>query len=183
MKFLKIFSAILFFSFVGNFHNQLFAQGKDIGYWTNTLKSDECMSSYNGKYRAKLENGIGEDVTSIYIVVYKTLDNTVVRKLFLTDKSTGNGKVLKLRLTRSKNISWVEFDTEYRSGFLLGTGKITKEYRSQFVNDCKGKLLNNEVETDGTAYFQLEDDGRFVIYNETGFFGGAGTPIIEFMPR
>jgi len=170
MKLLKIFSAVLFFSFVGSLQNQLLAQGtKNIGYWARSLKLDEYLE--NGDYRAG----------------FSTYGNSGNKVLTLTNKNTG--EVIKnLILLYSSDTAVEIFEPEYGNYYFVtkGSGKGYSRYfelRKDFRKDEQSwysKVLDKEVEVDKSAYFQLESDGRFVIYHGTvGLFGTAGTPIVE----
>jgi hypothetical protein len=167
MKHLKIYLAILLFSFLGSMHNQLLAQEprENIGYWGRSINQDQYLE--NGDYRAKLrDNGL---------VIYNKNGNSGERFIKINPN-----KVERLH---------------FQSGLEAGSDIILKSWSNEgsfnlanlavFRRSESGpavKVLDSSTPVISSCYFQLETDGRFVIYHGTvGIFNSAGTPIIELV--
>lgn len=162
MKHLKIFATVLFFCFLGSVQSQVLAQEptKNIGYWGRVLKFDEYLE--NGEYRAKL------DVDRL--IIYRKDNGNVITSVVLSSDNYAGYKIWTIKI-----------ESEESAGMTLACNRDTwyplrKNIRGNFRFF---KVLDKDTEVSSSAYFQLESDGRFVIYDGTTFFGGAGTPIIE----
>jgi hypothetical protein len=178
MKFFKIFSAILFFSFLGSIQNHLLAQEptKNAGYWGRELAADQYLE--NGDYRAKLVNG--QVSYHVLVVIYNKYTNNIQQSLFLNIES-GNTEVQKISFEKNKSLTTLVCTTASRTS---NCGFFSIDRRGKNVGPPFWKVLNTDVEIDESCYFQLEEDGRFVIYHgTTGIFGSAGTPIVELVGR
>ena len=160
MKFVKIISAVLFFSFSGNFHNQLFAQEptKSAGSSTQTLNADEYLE--NGDFRAKITRGANGRV---HLIIYKASDNAVVRTVSV-GYTKGDSPMKSMGFdTQDKNdIKLITNQEDAAAG--INSNSITIDSRSR-GNLANFKVLNTSVETTDSAYFKLESDGRCIIYS------------------
>jgi hypothetical protein len=176
MKFLKIFSAILFFSFFGSFQNQLFAQAeptKNIGSSAQKLNADEYLE--HGNFRAKLAPTKKPDWGVTDIVIYRANDNTVVnRKALHGNSNWENHKSIGFD---TSNESEIWFTLTYDATW-QGPGGTKKMDNLSDAEACMAggwSVLNSQVKPTKSVYFQLESDGKLSIYSGTG-----GTKIMEF---
>jgi hypothetical protein len=174
MKHLKIFSAVLLFSFVGSMQNQLSAQLAG-GYW-NTFLSNEGELN-NLSYTVKVQND-EKNKHEIKLVVSKK--NTVVKSLLLSDDRR-NGAFQSMKIEKDDNDNVVlRIETEGNTVDI----DLSVEGRKK-MTDGKYKVLDTEKEVHKSAYFQVESaDGRVVVYHGTvGLLGSKGTPILEFVEK
>jgi len=179
MKHLKIFSAVLLFSFLGSLNNQVCAQTEpteNAGYWSRNIHSGQYLQ--NGDFRAKLKCIDGNAT----LVIYKKSDNSIVRS---TQLGTGFTNATDFNL----------YVSAFREDNFLVCGQVKDASESSSIKIAYLRLSDRSKNTasylkvlddtkDATeyAYFQLESDGRFVIYHSTvGMFNSAGTPIIEIL--
>ena len=171
MKHLKIYFAVLFFSFLGAAQNQLFAQTKE-GSWTRTFNITDILE--NEDYRAKLEMDAVHN-HKIKLVIYKASDNSIVRRVSVGGIFSG-ATFKSLAIAKSGKENEVSFCVnEEPTPQFPGCITLSADYR-QRGGFALFKVLNTTVEPTDSAYFQLESDGRVVIYSGTG-----GTPIIELL--
>jgi hypothetical protein len=175
MKLLKISFAVLLFSFLGSMQNQVLAQEptKNAGYWGRTLSNLEYLE--NGDFRAKLQNH-PTNAHWVQLIIYKASDNSVVKSL-LVSNNQNNTKVKSLQFDTSggdPNI-WLSCTTDAQTDKVLNLSTAARNSYWDLY-----KALDKTTEVTSYAYFQLENDGRFVIYHSTvGMFNSAGTPIVE----
>jgi hypothetical protein len=166
MKLLKIFSAVLFFSFLGSIQNQLWAQGPE-GSWTRSFKESDVLT--NGDYRAKIVK-----LSAGYnIKVEKVSDNSHFGYYFII--TTEGGTVFK-----ALDLKYDSFEKAVVVGYDViptrtSTTSLVKKGRDSFSN-WSNRATNLDVEVTDSAYFQLEEDGKFVIYSGTG-----GVPIVNLV--
>jgi hypothetical protein len=168
MKHLKIYFAILFFSFLGSTQNQLFAQGdytapaEPAKSWSRGMGLNDVLE--NGDYKAHF---------------FRDNQNTV--KLIIT-KSGGSVREVETAWHVSSpfvnqaiytNAGNVEFRLQ-TTGQGVGVN-LSREDRKNHPYWKKFKVLNSDVLVEESAYMKLESDGRFMIYSENG-----GIPVIEF---
>ena len=175
MKLLKIFSAVLLFSFLGSMQNQVLAQEptKNISYWGRVLNVDEYLE--NGDFRAKLQNHPTK-AHWVQLIIYKKSDNSVVKSLLVSDNGKNTGvKSLQFDTSGGGENIWLTCTTDAHTDRALNLSMVARNsYWGQY------KALDKFIEVTSYAYFQLENDGRFVIYHSTvGMFNEAGTPIVE----
>ena len=179
MKFVKIISAVLFFSFLGNFENQLLAQRptKNVGYWQKSLSIDEFFE--NGDYRARIQNNGAKGVN---LIIYRSDNGAELRTIFLCGAyDVQYLGFFKLSPNTRQEVALVCSNSYDTDGDKKIIGDLTHTKReSEFGNRPGFKVLDSDTPVDKLAYFQLEADGRFVIYNKLGMFNAAGTPILEF---
>ena len=179
MKFVKIISAVLFFSFVGNFHNQLFAQEptKNLGRWTRILTVDEYLEK--GDYRAKVQdNGQGK---SIELIIYKSDDGVVVRSIFLHKSFSGfEGIGFKKVGNDMTFVCLKKDDTSDKSGAML-IGELAASKREESFGSRTGfTVVNADKAVLPSCYFQLRLDGSFVIISCSTALGfAAGDDILS----
>jgi len=173
MKLLKIFAAVLLFGLAGSIQNQVLAQVAG-GYWHRTLSNSGYLT--NESVRARIEND-ANNKHQIKLVIYKWKTDAVVKSLLLSDDRR-NGAVESISITQNSNDDVVfRIETEGNTVDI----NLSAEGRKK-ISDEKYRVLDTEKETIPSAYFQLESDGRFVIYHGTvGVFGSKGTPILEFV--
>jgi hypothetical protein len=176
MKHLKIYFAVLLFSFLGSMHNQLLAQEptKNIGSSAQKLNADEYME--NGNFRAKLSKGITSDDGRAMIVIYKANDNSIVKKLSLhRNPMWENFKFIGFDTSNPSEIWYVySYDGDYQ-----GPGDTRKMANLSDETNCTYggmvRALTPWQTVTPSVHFHLTADGRFVIVSGTG-----GQPMAEF---
>jgi hypothetical protein len=179
MKLLKIYFAVLFFSFLGSMQNQLSAQEptKNIGSSAQKLSAGEYME--NGQFRAKLSKGITSDDGSAMIVIYKTSDNSIVKKLSLHRNPLWED--FKFIGFDTSNPSEIWYVYSYK-GSVHGPGDTRKMANLSEETNCvyggMVKALSPWQTVTPSVHFHLTPDGRFVIISGTG-----GQPMAEFIEK
>jgi hypothetical protein len=165
MKHLKIYFAVIFFSFLGSVQNQVLAQGPE-GSWTREFKANDTLS--NGDYRAIFRYG-PQYQNNVRLFIYKASDNSTV-----TNEAMGNldGRTfISFSINaNADNIVAFNFNTEpalNRARPLSKQERATGSWRMYRVFDA-------DVEVTDTAYMKLESDGRFIIYSSS-----SGVPVVE----
>ena len=163
MKLLKIYLAVLFFSFVGSMHNQVLAQGPE-GSWTRSFKETDELT--NGDYSAKIEKG----TSGFELIVRKVSNKSLVSSYFVISHEGG-------RLFKSLDLKYDNYTKGMAVAYntipsFSSTTSLVKDGRNSFTR-WSGKALDSNTEVTDSAYFQLEDDGKFHIYS-----GEGGVPIV-----
>jgi hypothetical protein len=178
MKLLKIFSAILLFSFITLAPNHLCAQEEEYQEagkpspndpnepaksWSRSMGPNDVLE--NGNYSAKFFRN-GQNTVKIVIT---NIRNFSVREVetawnvsapFVSQSIYENAGNVEFRMQTMGNNAGVNLSREDRK---------TNPYWKKF------KVLNSDVIVNGDAYMKLESDGRFVIYS-----GKGGVPVVEF---
>jgi hypothetical protein len=178
MKLLKIYFAILLFSFLGSMDNQLFAQEEDYVEAGTPSPDDpnEPVKSWSRSWGTndRLQNG----PCSAQII--KSVNNIV--RIIIYNNNT--------KLERQVEIMWDVYGSLVAQTIYQNAGNI--EFRSQTMATSVGmnlsredrktnpywkkfKVLNSDVIVGPDAYMKLESDGRFMIYS-----GKGGVPVVEF---
>jgi hypothetical protein len=171
MKLLKIYFAVLLFSFLGSMQNQVLAQGP-LGSWTREFLLDNTL--VNGDYKATIEkNPVGPKYS---LRIYKASDNSTIssciifqnthfKRLAFTNGSSWRGKFFYFTVERQ------EYDSDQNRDISLEArkGKLDQTIPA-------GLVLNDTVEATESAYIQLESDGKLVIYS-----GAGGVPILQII--
>lgn len=179
MKLLKIFSAILLFSFLALAPNQVLAQedySDSEGEPRGMADPNEPAKSWSRSWGVndRLENG----PCSAQIVK----SNSNIVRLIIYNNNT--------KLERQVEIMWDVYgslvaqtiyqnagNVEFRSQTMaVGVGmNLSREDRKTNPYWKKFKVLNSDVIVGPDAYMKLESDGRFMIYS-----GNGGVPVVEF---
>ena len=163
MKFLKIFSAILFFSFLGAVSNQLCAQ-RDASISQSFKVTDSLV---NGVYKADFFIGINRSVnlriikdndinTASLTQIYRLDPSEIFKELHITRRE-GTGMVCAFILEPDKPLAQLDLSSWFR--------KRSPRLVFQYV-------LNDDIDAFDSAHLKLESDGQLVIYSNTG-----GVPI------
>ena len=149
MKFLKIISAILFFSFSGNFHNQLFAQAptKSLGKWTRELKVNEYLE--NGEFKARL---------------------VVNSDRLLQWEISQNGNVVRTSIFDCCKKMSCDFNA-----MMIKHPYVQVVYSSCMSSGTDLFKLNKT--TDDSAYFWLTSDGIVELYGSSGILGLSSSDV------
>jgi hypothetical protein len=177
MKLLKIYFSVLLFSFLGSVQNQVLAQAeptRNAGYWERTLNVTDYLE--NGEFRAKLKNHPTNEHWA-QLIIYKKSDNSVVKSI-LVHNDTKKTAVKSLQLDTSggdPNI-WLTCTSEAQTVKVLNLSTAGRVSPTWFH---AASILDTTTEVTSYAYFQLENDGRFIIYHSTGMFNSPGNPIVE----
>jgi hypothetical protein len=165
MKHLKIYFAVLFFSFLGAAQNQLFAQ-EPAGSWTRTFGANDTLS--NGDYRAFLEKQ-GTNPPRLVVKVIKASDKSAVSTAFIWEVENATFYNISFKVPpshRTEDILYQVFNTQPQNTSEYSLSKGRRNYLA-------GNVLNTTEEVTPSAYIKLEDDGKVVIYSGTG-----GVPIV-----
>jgi hypothetical protein len=161
MKLLKIFSAVLFFSFLGSMQNQLLAQGPE-GSWTTKFSVGDSL--VNGDFKVKFVDSPKSDELII------TKNNTFFRRYIIIEKESGK-KIGSLSFKKDSAGEPVGFSKD----FLPQYGRIIPISLKSRHNSNE-KVMNTTEEVTDSAFLQLEDDGFLNIYSGTG-----GVPIVQLI--
>jgi hypothetical protein len=170
MKLLKIFTAVLFFSFLGSVHNQLSAQPEATKiiftqvpdyYGKQSLKVDECLDSNN--FLAGLRYN-ETDPKSIELHIVDKTANAIIKRIPLCRKSADNDEVKALYLEWDNSISLVRLKCETKFNKIT-IGGISVAERNSFASQGHKVLDVNSV-AQPSACFTLTSDGNFIIYNQ-----------------
>jgi hypothetical protein len=180
MKLLKISFAVLLFSFVGSMQNQVLAQTNNLGKWTRSMTEDDYLENGDFRARVQIEGG------ALNLIIYRSDNGDAVRSggLYSVDHFTKLKDFCLIpdnnKLSPGNTVCFTD-----TNGGVHYKSKLHKNDRYRdFEESGIGKVLNSDVESGRTAYFQLEDDGRFVIYNTSGVLGtSSGTAIVELIPK
>jgi hypothetical protein len=166
MKHLKIYFAVLFFSFLGATQNQLFAQ-EPAGSWTRTFGANDTLS--NGDYRAFLEKQ-GTNPPRLILKVIKASDKSAVSAAFVWELDNLTFYNISFKTATGykpeEAILYQVFNTQPPNTSQYSLSKASRHY-------VAGDVLNKTEEVTPSAYIKLEDDGKVVIYSGTG-----GVPIV-----
>ena len=161
MKFLKIISAILFFSFSGNFQNQLFAQREwptaSLGKWTRVITVGQYLE--NGDYRAHICEFSNGD---FYLEIF-TKSFSVVRRRLLGKRPFYSPDPCLKRIYFSHS----------------GNSRVTLLGVMFIAGRDTGFNIDNletfDESVDSTAYMWLSAEGNLEFYTKNGFLGwGSG---------
>jgi hypothetical protein len=154
MKLLKIFSAVLFFTFLIDNTSNLFAQGKDLGKWTRNMQMGDYLS--NGEYRLTL----GEAGNDFFVLTKN--DEIIWRATSNVNFETLTDKTLKL------------VTSEHGSVIIIPNSDNLRQNHTTVWYPPYGSF----ADTDFSAYIWLADNGNIEIYPKSGILGlNSGKPV------
>jgi hypothetical protein len=154
MKHLKIYFAVLFFTFLINGTSKLWAQGKDLGKWTRSMQTGDYLS--NGEYRLTL----GEAGNDFFVLTKN--DEIIWRATPDINLETLNEKTLKLVTSEHGTIKIVPNSANLR----------------QNHTTLWWPPYGTFADVDFSAYIWLADNGNIEIYPKSGILGlNSGKPV------